>query len=91
MEEMYDIFEYHYVDKESGLGMIIWARTDEVAQEIANINSKDSCCEWIPRKRKFKIATHVNRPPYEFEQEQIEASITKLERRQAKYAKEKGN
>lgn len=91
MEEMYDIFEYHFVDKESGLGMVVWARTDEVANEIARIDCTESCVEWIPKKRKFKVAKVVNRPPYELEQEQLEQVNLELERRQAKHAKEKGN
>lgn len=89
MEQMYDIFEYHYVDKKSGLGMVIWSRSNEVAQQIADINSEDSCCEWIPRKRKFKIAVQTNRPPYELEQEQIEESKIKLKRRQEKCQRKK--
>ncbi len=84
---MYDIYEYNYVDKESGLGMVIWVRTDEVAQQIADINSKDSSIKWIPRKRKFKIPVHINIPPYELEQEQLEESRSELKIRQSKHAK----
>lgn len=80
----YNIFEYHYIDKESGLEMIIWARSDDVAQTIVDINNKDSCCEWIPKKRNFKKAIKINKPPFEIEQEQIRYAIEKQRKRQKK-------
>lgn len=87
MEEVYDIFEYTFIDKKSGLEMVIWSRTDEVAYQIAKINSMNSAFVWTPKKRNFKVLTATNRPPYELEQEQIEQSTKKMEHRKMKGVK----
>lgn len=85
MDDMFDIFEYHYVDKESGLGIVVWARTDEVAKQIIELeNADNSILELVPRKRKFKVARTTDRPPYELEQEQLEVAKMHLNKRQDK-------
>lgn len=91
MQDLFDIFEFTYFEKASGLKTTIWAREDKTAQKIIDLMNTDSCCYFIPQKRKFKVATKTNRPPYELEQEQLHVAELELEKRQAKHAKEKGN
>lgn len=91
MEEMYKINEYHFVDKESRLGMVIYSRTREFAEEVISLHNICSCCHWVPKKIGFVNAIQTNRPPYELELEQLEYAKEKLERRQAKHAKKEGN
>ncbi|MBP3608119.1 MAG: hypothetical protein J6J11_07370 [Treponema sp.] len=91
MEQMYDIFEFTYINEGGSLEQVVWARNEETAQKIIDLENQCTSFHWIPKKKKFMVATQTNRPPYELEQEQLEIAKLKLERRQAKYAKKKGN
>lgn len=91
MEEMYEIFEFTYINQGGSLKMAVWARTEETAQKVIDLENQCTTFHWIPAKRKFKVAKYTNRPPYELEQEQLEVAKNKLERRQAKHAKKEGN
>ena len=91
MEEFFEINEYHFVDKESGLKMVVYSRTREFAEKIIELNNICSCCHWVPKKIGFVKVTQTNRPPYELEMEQLEYAKEKLQRRQEKYAKKEGN
>lgn len=71
MQDSFDIFKFTYVKKDEGiqvkLAKIIWARTEETAQKIIDIDPD----EWFLLK---KEATKTNRPPLELEQEQLEVA-----------------
>lgn len=81
MEQTYDIYEYTYKEKTCNLKKVIYARTDETAEKIIDIANTQSCCCWIPVKRKFKKLVQTTQPPYELEQEQLQMVKLKLERR----------
>lgn len=91
MEETFEINEYHFVDKKSRLGMVIYSRTKEFAEKVISLHNICSCCHWVPKKIGFVKAIQTNRPPYDLELEQLEYAKEKLQRRQEKNAKKKGN
>ena len=91
MQEWYDIYEFTYKNESGSLEQVIWARDEETAQKIIDLENQCTEFHWIPRKKKFKVARRTNRPPYELEQEQLEEAQAMLERRKSKHAKKKGN
>lgn len=79
--DTYDIFQYKYKNKKGKLKMIVYARTDDVAKQIIDINNTNSIFYWVPVVFGFKKPIKINIPPYELEQEQLNVSYKKLEYR----------
>ena len=46
----YEIYQFTYKDKKSGLKLVVYARTLNVAQEIVDIDKIDNCVYWIPKR-----------------------------------------
>lgn len=84
MEEYYTIYKYIYIDKESKMKMVIFAREDETANKMLNIANECNDIEWKPYRSLFtkhKTLIEVPIPPYELEQEQLECLSKELEHR----------
>ena len=76
MEEYYDYFEmkeFYYKDKNSGLKFVFYARTEEIATRLKDLfNSVQDDCFLVKSKFRYKKPFFVNIPPYELEQAQEE-------------------
>ena len=83
--EYYTINKYLYIDKESKMKMVIFAREDETARQMVEIaNTEENDFHWVQYKRFFKPYKKeivINVPPYELEQEQFECLNKELEQR----------
>lgn len=72
MEYYYDIWEFRFVDKQTRMGCVVYARTLETALEIIKLwNDMQSIYQWVKPKFRFKKKYITTMPPYELEQEQI--------------------
>lgn len=80
--EQYEVYEFRYIDKETKTGFCVYARTEEKAQEIIDIENDHNVYNYVkPKFRKFKRKFLSGKPPYELEQEQIEVSIKRRNNR----------
>ena len=80
----YEIYQFTYKDKKSGLKLIIYARAEKTAQEIVDIDNIANCVYWIPKRFGFKKKVYVSIPPYELELAQLDYVEKKLEYRRKK-------
>ncbi len=84
MEELFEIWEFRFVDKETKARAVVYARTEETALKIIKMwNNMQSIYYWIKPKFRFKRKYVTSTPPYELEQEQIDT----IERWKIKYKK----
>ena len=73
MEELFEIWEFRFVDKSTHSKAVIYARKEETALEIINMwNEFQDIYHWVKKKFRFKKKMVTSKPPYELEQEQIE-------------------
>ena len=81
-----NVYRFRYKDKNGrGLGLTIFARSVEIADEIIAINSTCSPWKYVPRRFGFQKKYPTTIPPYELEQEQYRVSMGYLEHRKAYY------
>lgn len=91
MNETFILNVYHFVDKKSHLGMVIYARTREFAEKIISIHNICSSAHWVFKKTIFTQKIKTSMSPYDLELKQLEHAKKELQRRQVKYAKEERN
>ena len=71
MDDWFEIYRFIYVDKETGMKFEIYARKEETADRIANLDSElHGVFQWRRRRFFFKKKIMINVPPYELELEQ---------------------
>ena len=85
--DSYEIYQFTYKDKKSGLKLVVYARTLNVAQEIVDIDNIDNCVYWISKRIGFKKKIYVSVSPYELELAQIDCVKKKLEYRKKSFNK----
>lgn len=73
----YEIYEWRFKDKKSRIKFLIYARTEQTALKLIEIENYLNVVYFKPQRFKFKVACSTTRPPYEIECEQE----TELERR----------
>ncbi|MCF0108370.1 MAG: hypothetical protein HUJ59_05175 [Bacilli bacterium] len=89
MTNTFTIFEFRYVDKDTGTGFCVYARTEETADKIIAIENEQNVYFFIkPKLRRFKRKYTTEKPPYELEQEQLDF-VTKRRNKRLKYIAEK--
>lgn len=72
MEDLFEIFEFRFVDKRTKAGAVIYARTEETALKIIKKwNDMQDIYHWAKPRFRFKKKFVTSMPPYELEQEQI--------------------
>ena len=67
----YKTFEFRYIDKESKLKAVVYARNEETANKIIEIENDGSPFQFVPRFR-FKRKVLIDTPPDEAERIQLE-------------------
>lgn len=67
----YKIFKFRYIDKETGLKFNVYARNEETANKIIEIENDGSSFTFVPRFR-FKRKVLFDTPPDEAEEIQFE-------------------
>ena len=73
MEELFEIYEFRFVDKRTRMGAVIYARTEETALKIINMwNEMQNIYHWVKPRFRFRRKDTTSTPPYELEQEQIQ-------------------
>lgn len=87
--EAYNITEFRFKDKKSGMCCVVYAREEETALEIINIINSNNDVFWSPKKIGYKKAVNSKIPPYELEQEQLNCALEMLERKNNKQCQEK--
>lgn len=74
MEEQFMVYGFRFIDKETRAGAVIYARSEETALKIINKwNEMQNIYHWIKPRFRFMRRYLTSIPPYELEQEQIEA------------------
>ena len=68
----YKIYRYHYIDRKCSTKFEIFARKDELADELARRISALGIYTLRRTRIFFKKEVYVKIPPYELEQAQIE-------------------
>lgn len=80
-EEVFEIYEFKFIDKTTKMGAVIYARTEETAMKIISLfNEKIDTYYWEKRRFRFKKLVYTSIPPYELEQEQFDC-VNNLKRR----------
>ena len=81
MEELFEIYEFRFIDKKTKSKCVIYARKEETAMKIISLfNEKIDTYYWEKKRFRFKKLVYTSIPPYELEQEQFEC-INNLKRR----------
>ncbi len=87
MGEQFEVFEFRYIDKQTKTGFCVYARTEETAQKIINIENDHNVYHYVkPRFRRFKRKYLSEKPPYDLEQEQIDVATARKQKRYEYYA-----
>lgn len=79
--EQFEVYEFRYIDKETKSGFCVYARTEEKAQEIVDIENDHNVYNYVKPMFRFKRKFLSEKPPYELEQEQIEVSKQRRSKR----------
>ena len=81
-DEYFAIYEFRFKNKNS-LPLVIYARTEEMANKILEWWNKDmeERDKWYKPRFFFKKLKYINIPPYEFEMAQLEGSEEMYEHR----------
>lgn len=71
MDDYFQIYEFRFVDKDTSMGLVIFARTEEVAIRLVNLwNDSQDIYHWKKKRFQFKKKVYTKIPPYELEQAQ---------------------
>lgn len=82
MGEQFEVFEFRYIDKKTKTGFCVYARKEETAKQIIDIENDHNVYHYVkPRFRRFKRKYISEKAPYELEQEQIEVATTRRNKR----------
>ena len=76
----YKTFEFRYIDKETKLKAVVYARDEETANKIIEIENDGSSFQFVPRFR-FKRKVLIDIPPNEAESIQLKTVIEHREYR----------
>lgn len=86
----FELYEFRYIDKETKTGFCVYARKEETAKQIIDIENDHNVYHYVkPRFRRFKKKYISEQPPYELEQEQIETA-EKRRKKRYEYMAERG-
>lgn len=78
--ETYEIYRFAYKAK-GGRILHVFARRDEVADEIVRMENVGLPYPWKRKRIGFRKLVKVNTPPYELECDQINVARSRMERR----------
>lgn len=68
-EELFEMWEFRFVDKKSGMKLVVYARYEETAKEIAEPwNENQHTYHWVKKRFRYKKKCFSKIPPYELEQ-----------------------
>ena len=71
-EDLFEIYEFRFIDKVTKAKAVIYARKEETAISIINKwNEIQDIYHWDKVRFRFKRKCYTSKPPYELEQEQL--------------------
>ena len=83
----FELYEFRYIDKETKTGFCVYARKEETAKQIIDIENDHNVYHYVKPKFRFKKKYISEQPPYELEQEQIEVAEKRRKKRYEYMAK----